>query len=202
MTDAQPVLVLASQSPARAALLRNTGLDFIIDPAHIDERAVEKPLLEADFPPADIAQILADTKAAAVSERHPGLWVIGADQVLAFKGERLTKPESMEAARRQLLALRAETHTLHAGLSLCRDGEILWRHQAAARMTMRDYTPHFIGRYLAKVGETALQSVGAYQLEGPGIQLFAAVDGDYFTVLGLPLLPLLDQLRRYGAIDQ
>ena len=163
---------------------------------------MEKPLLEADFPPADIAQVLADAKAMEVSERHPGHWVIGADQVLAFKGERLTKPEDMEAARRQLLSLRADTHTLHAGISLCRDGEILWRHQATARMTMRDYTPQFVGRYLAKVGEIALQSVGAYQLEGPGVQLFAAVDGDYFTILGLPLLPLLDQLRQHGVIDQ
>lgn len=194
-------LVLASGSRIRAELLRNAGLTFDVDPARVDERAIEAPLLESDFSPEDIAQVLAEAKAQEVSERRPGALVIGADQVLDFEGERLTKPADMEAARRQLLAMSGKTHALHSAAAIARDGQTLWRNVGTVRLTMRPFGPEFVGRYLAGVGEVALTSVGAYQLEGPGIQLFSAIDGDYFTVLGLPLLPLLGELRVLGAID-
>lgn len=194
-------LVLASGSRIRAELLRNAGLTFDVDPARVDERAIEAPLLESDFSPEDIAQVLAEAKAQEVSERRPGALVIGADQVLDFDGERLTKPADMEAARRQLLAMSGKTHALHSAAAIARDGQTLWRNVGTVRLTMRPFGPEFVGRYLAGVGEVALTSVGAYQLEGPGIQLFSAIDGDYFTVLGLPLLPLLGELRVLGAID-
>jgi septum formation protein len=197
MTD----LVLASGSRIRAELLTNAGLSFAVDPAQVDERAAEAPLLASGSSAEDIASVLAEVKAQDVSARHPGALVIGADQVLEFDGERLVKPEDMEAARRQLLAMSGRTHALHSAAAVVRDGETLWTHVGTVRLKMRKFGPEFVGRYLARVGETALTSVGAYQLEGPGIQLFEAIDGDYFTVLGLPLLPVLNELRRLGAIE-
>lgn len=121
--------------------------------------------------------------------------------MLEFEGRRLTKPADMEAARRQLLAMSGKRHELHSAVTLARDGETLWTHVGTVRLTMRDFGPEFVGRYLAKAGEDILSSVGAYQLEGPGIQLFERIEGDYFTVLGLPLLPLLEKLRERGAIE-
>ncbi|SDU41936.1 Maf-like protein [Stappia sp. ES.058] len=194
-------IVLASGSRIRGELLRNAGLRFSVDPADVDERAIEEPLLRSGFSPVDIATVLAEAKAQAVSERHSGAFVIGADQVLEFEGGRLTKPENMEAARRQLLAMSGKTHALHSAVVLARNGETLWRHVGTVRLKMRDFGPAFVGRYLAQVGDAALTSVGAYQLEGPGVQLFETIDGDYFSVLGLPLLPLLARLRDEGAIE-
>lgn len=193
-------LVLASGSAARRALLQNAGLDFVVAPSSIDERAAEVPLLESGAPPADIALALAMAKAASVSAGRPGDLVIGADQVLDLDGERLTKPPSMEAARRQLLALSGRTHALHSAVAAARDGAILWSIVETAHLTMRKLDPAFVGRYLAAVGDDALASVGAYQLEGRGIQLFERIDGDYFAILGLPLLPLLKFLRGEGEI--
>ncbi|WP_186399831.1 Maf family protein [Stappia sp. P2PMeth1] len=197
MTD----IILASGSRIRAELLANAGLSFRVDPAQVDERAVEAPLLESGFPPADIARILAEAKAQETSTRNPGALVIGADQVLEFGGERLTKPEDMEAARRQLLAMSGQSHELHSAAAIARDGETLWCGAATVHMKMRRFGPEFVGRYLAATGDGVLSSVGAYQLEGRGVQLFEAIEGDYFTVLGLPLLPLLQQLREMGAIE-
>lgn len=197
MTD----IILASGSRIRAELLANAGLSFRVDPAQVDERAVEAPLLESGFPPADIARILAEAKAQETSTRNPGALVIGADQVLEFGGERLTKPEDMEAARRQLLAMSGKSHELHSAAAIARDGETLWCGAATVHMKMRRFGPEFVGRYLAATGDVVLSSVGAYQLEGRGVQLFEAIEGDYFTVLGLPLLPLLQQLREKGAIE-
>ncbi|POF32907.1 Maf-like protein [Roseibium marinum] len=194
-------LVLASGSGIRAELLKNAGLAIEVDPADIDERAVEAPLLEAGFPPEDLAAILAEAKANEVSGRRSGDLVIGADQILAFKGERRTKPEDMEAARRQLLAFSGKTHELLSAVVISRNGEAVWRHVSTARLTMRDLTPEFIGRYLAAAGDDVLSSVGAYQLEGIGVQLFEKIDGDYFTILGLPMLPLLNRLRALGVIE-
>ncbi|MBD8891567.1 Maf-like protein [Roseibium litorale] len=194
-------LVLASGSKIRSELLRNAGVDAEVDPAGVDERAVEAPLIEAGFLPEDLALVLAEAKADDVSGRRPGDLVIGADQVLAYEGKRFTKPEDMEAARRQLLAFSGRTHTLLSAVVLSRDGAAIWRHVSAAHLTMRELTPGFVGRYLADVGETALSSVGAYQLEGPGVQLFERIEGDYFTILGLPLLPLFAELRRLGVLD-
>ncbi|WP_417687319.1 Maf-like protein [Roseibium sp.] len=194
-------LVLASGSRIRSELLKNAGLQIDIDPAGVDERAVEAPLIEAGMPPEDLAAILAEAKANDVSERRPADLVIGADQVLAFEGERYTKPADMEAARRQLLNFAGKTHELHSAVVLSRNGEAIWRHVSTARLTMRELTPAFVGHYLADVGEVALSSVGAYQLEGPGVQLFERIDGDYFTILGLPLLPLLEELRVQGVLE-
>jgi len=194
-------LVLASGSSIRAELLRNAGLTIDVDPADVDERAVEAPLLESGFPPEDLAAILAEAKANDVSDRRPGDLVIGADQILAFEGKRRTKPEDMEAARRQLLAFSGKTHELLSAVVISKNGAAVWRHVSTARLTMRILSPAFIGHYLAAAGDGVLSSVGAYQLEGRGIQLFEKIEGDYFTILGLPLLPLLAQLRALGEIE-
>ncbi len=194
-------LVLASGSRIRADLLKNAGLDIEVDPADVDERVVEAPLLEAGFPPVDLASVLAEAKANDVSDRRAGDLVIGADQILAFEGERRTKPEGMEAARRQLLAFSGKTHELHSAVVISKDGEAIWRHVSTARLTMRELSPAFIGHYLAAAGEDVLSSVGAYQLESLGVQLFEKIDGDYFTILGLPLLPLLAELRSLKVIE-
>ncbi|MBA5778908.1 Maf-like protein [Stappia sp. F7233] len=194
-------LVLASGSRIRADLLRNAGLDIRVVPSTLDERAVEAPLLESGAEPADIATILADAKATDVSGNNPGVLVIGADQVLDIDGERLTKADDMEGARRQLLKLAGRQHALHSAVALIRDGQTVWNTVSTAYLTMRPFSPEFVGRYLAKIGDSALSSVGCYQLEGVGVQLFEKIEGDYFTILGLPLLPLLGELRRLGEID-
>lgn len=194
-------IILASKSPFRATLLKNAGISFTAQAANIDERAVEAPLYDTGATPEDVALVLAEAKALDVSERNPGALVIGSDQTLSLGDEVLHKPADMDAARRQLLKLSGQTHHLNSAVVLARDGETLWRHVSVARMTVRDLDPGFIGRYLSHAGEIALQSVGAYQIEGEGVQLFEKIDGDYFTIVGLPLLPLLVELRREGAID-
>jgi septum formation protein len=148
-----------------------------------------------------VAEVLARAKAEAVSELAPSAFVIGADQVLAFGDRILSKPDSMEAARAQLLDLSGKSHTLHTAAAVAKGGEVVWSHSGASTLRMRKLTPEFIGRYLAAAGEEVLSSVGSYQLEGVGIELFDKIDGDYFSILGLPLLPLLDALRREGAIE-
>ena len=192
-------LVLASASPFRKTLLENAGLTFDVEPAQIDERAVEAAL--GDLNPEDVATILAEAKAQDVSERIPGAIVIGSDQTLSLDGAIYHKPADMDEARRRLLALSGKTHDLNSAIVLAKDGETIWRHMSVARMTMRDLDPGFIGRHLSNVGDEALSSVGAYQFEGEGIQLFERIDGDYFAIIGLPMLPLLAQLRDLGAID-
>ncbi|WP_439528076.1 Maf family protein [Pannonibacter sp.] len=194
-------LVLASGSRIRATLLANARLDFMVDPATVDERAVEAPLLEAGFPPEDIAQVLAEAKALDVAGRRPQDLVIGADQVLGLGNARFTKPADMDAARRQLLDLSGKTHELHSAVVLARGGEVLWRHVSTARLTMRALSPAEIGKYLALAGDAVLSSVGCYQLENVGVRLFERIEGDYFTILGLPLLPLLGELRALGETD-
>lgn len=194
-------IILASRSPFRAALLKNAGIAFTAQSADIDERAVEAPLYDSGATPEDVAQILAEAKALDVSERNPSALVIGSDQTLSLGDEIMHKADDVEAARRQLLKLSGKTHHLNSAVVLAKDAKTLWRHVSVARMTLRDLDPGFIGRYLSRVGTIALQSVGAYQVEGEGIQLFEKIDGDYFTIVGLPLLPLLAELRREGAID-
>lgn len=194
-----PRLVLASASPFRKALLENAGLTFDVEPAQIDERAVEAPL--ADLTPEDVASVLAEAKAQDVSSRNPGAIVIGSDQTLSLEGEIYHKVATMDQARRRLLGLSGRTHSLNSAVVLARDGETIWRHISVAQMTMRDLDPGFVGRHLANVGERVFSSVGAYQFEGKGIQLFERIEGDYFTIIGLPLLPLLSELRELGAID-
>jgi septum formation protein len=194
-------LVLASASGIRRTVLANAGLVFEVAPAEIDERAAEAPLLAAGVEPADLALALASVKASVVSEARPQDITIGADQVLALEGERLTKPADMEAARRQLLKLSGRTHQLHAAVACARGGEVRWQHVETASLTMRRLDPVAIGRYLARAGPKALESVGAYQLEGLGIQLFEEIEGDYFAILGLPLMPLLAFLRSEGVVE-
>lgn len=193
-------LILASASPARAALLTGAGLIFKRVPADVDERVVEEDL--GDLGAADVAQALADVKAVEVSMRRPGDLIIGADQTLALGETRFHKPRDREEAGRQLTRLSGRSHELHSALSLARDGEVLHRAVDSARLTMRPLSARFISHYLAVVGEAAVGSVGAYQLEGYGVQLFSAVHGNHFTILGLPLLPLLEFLREEGVIER
>jgi septum formation protein len=194
-------IILASGSPHRRALLRNAGLEFSVEKPEIDERAVEAALDDSGATPEDVAMVLAEAKATAVSEIHADALVIGSDQTLSLDDELFHKPADMEAARRQLLKLSGRTHQLSSAVVLARQGKAVWRHVAVAHMTMRRLDPAIIGRYLSKVGEAALSSVGCYQVEGEGIRLFDKIDGDFFTIVGLPLLPLLAELRERGAID-
>jgi len=194
-------IILASGSPFRKAMLVNAGLDIEAVPADVDERALEAPLQDSGVSPEDVALVLAEAKATEVSERRPGALVLGCDQTLSLGDEVFHKPADMEGARRHLLALSGKTHQLNSAAVLARDGAVLWRHVGVASLTMRKLDPAFIGRHLARVGAKALSSVGAYQIEGEGIQLFDRIEGDYFTIVGLPLLPVLKELRALGAID-
>lgn len=194
-------IILASSSPFRRNLLANAGIVFGSVKSAIDERAVEAPLKGTGATPEDVALVLAIAKADDVSERNAGALVIGCDQTLSLGDEIFHKPADMEGAVRHLLRLSGRTHQLSSAIAIVRDGETLWSHVAIARLTMRQLDPAFVGRHLARVGDKALVSVGAYQVEGEGIQLFEAIDGDYFTIVGLPLLPLLAALRDLGAVD-
>ena len=194
-------IILASGSPFRRLLLENAGLQFRVERSSIDERAVEETLEGSHADPETVAQVLAEAKATEVSERFADALVIGADQTLSLGDEVFHKPADMEAARRHLLKLSGRTHQLNSAVVLARNGTVVWRHVGIARLAMRPLDPAFIGRHLARVGEKALASVGAYQIEGEGIQLFEKIDGDNFTIVGLPLLPLLAELRALGAID-
>lgn len=195
-------LVLASASRARASVLAAAGLSFRVHPADIDEPAIRESLEngEVETTPGDVAQILAQTKAATISEVSPGALVIGADQVLVCDGQIYEKPRDGDAARNQLLSLRNKTHSLISGVACARDGEILWHHEETAFLTMRPFSNEFLGQYLADAGAGVTESVGGYQLEGAGSQLFSQIDGDYFTILGIPLLPLLGFLRVQNII--
>jgi len=194
-------IILASSSPFRKMLLANAGVSFTAIKPDIDERAAEAPLKESGATPEDVALVLATTKAAEVSQRNPQALVIGSDQTLSLGDQVFHKPADMEGARRHLLRLSGKMHQLNSAVVLVREGETLWSHVAVARLTMRALEPGFIGRYLARVGDKALSSVGAYQIEGEGVQLFEKIEGDYFTIVGLPLLPLLAVLRELRAID-
>jgi septum formation protein len=196
---AQQPLVLASKSDIRGKVLAAAGLRFGIRPAQIDERAVEAQarISEAEA----VARLLARTKAMAVAAQMPGHIVLGADQTLAHGNARLAKPVNREDAASQLRTLRGRTHELHSGIALVRDGEVLFELVDTARLTMRDFSDRFLDDYLDMTGDIAMTSVGAYQLEGIGIHLFERVEGDYFTILGLPLLPLLTFFRENGFVD-
>jgi septum formation protein len=186
-------LVLASQSRARQRLLANAGIDFEAIPADVDERAAQQSAgLSA---PADIAALLARAKAVAVSIQKPDRYVVGADQTLALDQRLFNKPSGRAEAAEQLRDLAGRTHELNSAVAVARGGEIVFVHVALARMTVRPLNEVVIAAYLTHAGEAVTSSVGAYQLEGLGVHLFERVDGDYFTILGLPLLPLLAFLR-------
>jgi septum formation protein len=193
-------MILASKSRYRIKLLSDAGLNFEACDAEVDERAVEQAL-GADVSPDDRAQILAQIKATTVSEQFPNALVLGCDQILALGDEILHKAIDFEAARANLLKLSGKTHTLYSAIALAEKGEIVWSLTVPAFMTMRKLDPGFIGRHLAFAGEDVLGSVGCYQIEGLGLQLFEKIEGDYWTIIGLPLLPLLAELRARGAID-
>jgi len=193
-------LVLASRSAVRRTLLEAAGVPVEICPADIDERGVEAGApLQA---PVAIAALLAREKAALIAERNRGRLVLGADQTLSLDGRRFTKPADRAAARAQLRALSGRTHELYSAIAFVQDGAVLFEHVGVARLAMRAVSDRFLDAYLDAVGDAATASVGAYQLEGFGIQLFERLDGDYFTVLGLPLLTALDFLRRHGCLAQ
>jgi septum formation protein len=194
-------LILGSGSPYRRKLLEDAGVAVEVVRPGIDERAVEKAVEGSGATPAELAEILAVAKGEDVSARSPGRLVVASDQTMALGDRVFHKPKDMEDARRHLLALSGRTHELHSAVVLARDGETLWSHVATARLTMRELTPAFIARHLSRVGDKALTSVGAYQIEGEGIQLFERIEGDHFTIVGMPLLPLLARLRELGAID-
>ena len=191
-------LVLASQSAIRRAVLEAACIPVESQPAPIDERAVEAVAGAQD--PASVAALLACEKARAVSAFHPGRLVVGADQTLALGERRFSKPTDRVAARHQLMALRGRTHTLHSAVAAVRDGEVVFEHCAVARLTMRPFSEDFLEAYLDAVGDAATTSVGAYQIEGVGLQLFERIEGDHFTILGLPLLPVLAFLRSEGVL--
>jgi septum formation protein len=189
----QEPLVLASQSKARQTLLANAGIEFESDPADIDERAIQ--ISSGLSSPGDIASLLAREKARIVSVRRPSRYVVGADQTLALGARIFNKPAGRAQAADQLRALAGHCHELHAAVAVAHDGKLLFEHVSIARMTMRRLADAEINSYLEEAGEAVTSSVGAYQLEGLGIHLFERIEGDHFTILGLPLLELLAFLR-------
>ncbi|PWE52755.1 Maf-like protein [Metarhizobium album] len=194
-------LILASSSPFRRGLMENAGLRFEAVAAEIDERAIEAPLEQKGATPDQVALVLAEAKALDVSRRFPGAVVLGSDQTMSLGARVYHKPKDRREAAENLLSLAGRTHQLNSAIVLARDNEILVREVAHARLTMRAFNAEFVETYLDRVGETIFRSVGGYQLEGEGIQLFSAIDGDYFTIVGMPMLPLLEHLRNLGVID-
>ena len=194
-------LILASKSASRRALMTGAGLSYEAIGAEIDERATEASLAARYAKPPEIAVELAREKARWVSERHPDAYVIGSDQVLSLGTRLFHKPLTMGEAADHIRAMSGQTHHLNCGVAIAFRGELLWSDVSIAAMTMRTISPSFLQAYLDMAGEGILQSVGAYQFEGPGIQLFEAIEGDFFTILGLPMLKLLAGLRSLGVID-
>ena len=195
-----PAVILASASRSRQEMLLNAGLDFEIEAARLDEGEVKAALRAEGADGARAAETLAELKAQRVSAHHRAGLVIGADQILDCDGRWFDKPSDRDQAASHLRALSGRTHTLVSGACVVRDGQRIWHHSDQARMTMRPLGDDFIEAYLSKLGEVAFSSVGAYQLEGLGAQLFSRVEGDFFTILGLPLLPLLEFLRNHRVL--
>ncbi len=202
MPSAAPPLILASGSPYRRGMLEAAGLSFEVVVADVDETALKRALAARAPKPqaAEVAERLACAKAVAVSTRHPEALVIGADQVLALGEELFDKPGGVAAARAQLARLRGKTHRLISAVALAQGESVLWSHCGEATLTMRAFSDAFLDRYVAAAGPRIAGIVGAYEIEGPGVQLFDRIEGDHFTIIGLPLVPLLAELRSRGAI--
>lgn len=194
-------IVLASESPLAEQLLKNAGLSIALQAIVLDDEAVEAPLVEAGSSPEDIALVVAEAKATAISERSLGAVVLGCKQILALDDDILRAPADMDEGRRRLLLLSNRTHQVNSAAVIARDGNALWRHVGVARLTMCRLDPPYISRYLARVGPSALQNPGVYRIDGEGVQLFTEIDGDYFTIMGLPLLAVLAELRRLQMVD-
>ena len=195
MTD----LILASASASRSVLLTGAGISHTKIPAHLDEDAIKDDCLMRGMSPKSVALKLAEAKALHVSQSHTGL-VLGGDQVLQLEKDLISKSNSLDEARALLRRMSGQTHYLHAGMALAENGIIVWSNVETAEMTVRTLSDAFIDRYIAQTGEKMLSAVGCYMLEGEGVHLFDTIRGDYFTVLGLPLLPLLAQLRNMKVL--
>ena len=194
------MIVLASKSPARTSVLKAAGVPFETQVAGVDEAAVKNGLLAEGQGPREVADALAELKAVKVSRARPDDFVIGADQTLDLAGALFDKVETMDEARERLRLLRGKTHKLHSAVVVARGGAPIWREVPTARLTMRDFSDAAIETYLAQRGPDLLSSVGCYQLENEGVQLFSRIEGDYFTILGLPLMGLFDFLRLHGEL--
>ena len=192
-------IILASKSAARRAVLTGAGVPFEVAVAGVDEDAVKTAMLAQGATPRDVADALAEIKAVKISAGRPG-FVIGSDQTLEFEGQLYDKAENLPAARARLTAMRGKPHRLHSAVVVAKDGTPIWREIVSATLTMRDFSDDFLDVYLAMEGEEMLGSVGCYRLEGPGAQLFSKIEGDYFAILGLPLMGLLDLFRRHGVL--
>ncbi len=195
-----PAVILATASAARQAVLAAAGLRFTAEAAAVDEAAIKESAKAEGIPPGEAAMLLAEAKAQRIARRHPEALVIGADQLLVCDGRWFDKPPDMAAARAQLLALRGRPHELMTAMVCWRGGQRAWQHLARPRLTMREFSEEFLDAYLVAEGEAVLGSVGAYRLEGIGVQLFSAVEGEHGAILGLPLLPLLGFLRQHGVL--
>lgn len=193
-------LILASRSAARRMVLEGAGVPFEAEDAGVDETAEKDRLLAEGATPLSVAVALAGEKAMAVSRRRPGRLVLGSDQTLDLEGRLIDKAPDMASARARLIELRGRTHALRNGTALALDGALVWSGHASATLHVRDFSDAFLDSYLVAEGEALLGSVGCYRLEGLGAQLFSGIEGDYFTILGLPLWPLLDELRARGVI--
>ncbi len=192
-------LILASKSEVRRGLLVAAGIPVVVDPSGLDERSVETSKADVGAGPEAIALLLAREKALAVARRRAG-FVLGADQILALGPRRFSKPASLAAAREQLAALAGKTHALHSAVAVADGHKIVFETVGTARLTMRPLSKDFLDSYLADAGERVIASVGAYQLESLGVHLFERIEGDHFTILGLPLLPLLAFFRKAGLV--
>ena len=201
-TETPPRLILASASASRIAMLQSAGLTLKQEPAGVDEDMVKRSLKAEGADAAHVALTLGDLKAQQISRRNPDAFVIGADQMLECNGVWFDKPPDLDHARGHLQALRGKTHQLITAAVIVRAGGRIWQHVDRASLTMRDFSDGFVDAYLAKTGEEVCSTVGAYRLEGLGAQLFSRVEGDFFTILGLPLLPLLDFLRGHGIVAE
>lgn len=192
-------IILASKSAARRAVLTGAGIPFEVLVAGVDEDAVKNAMLAEGASPRDVADALAELKAIRVSRSKPG-FVIGSDQTLEFEGKLYDKAETVEAAAERLKTMRGKPHKLHSAVVVAKDGAPIWREIVSATLTMRDFSDEFLASYLELEGEEALGSVGCYRLEGHGAQLFSKIEGDYFAILGLPLMGLLDLFRRHSVL--
>jgi len=198
----QKHLILASASEIRREMLENAGVEFTTSVARIDEESIKSSLLAENASPQDIADTLAEMKALRVSAKNPEALVIGSDQVLEFQGQLINKPTSLKDARDQLILLRGKPHKLLSAAVIARNGQPLWRHVGAVRLWMRDFSDGYLDAYLSRLGDEALTTVGGYKLEAEGVRLFTRIEGDFFTVLGMPLLEVLNYLTETGVLEK